>query len=183
MKYSFVKNGAALKMHDTLEQALLQARQWKAHHLSARVTVEEYHDHDFEKGYVRTYNDVVVEIPMLVPSLTPRHDFDYPPYGSHVVSLRARLVTDLARALALANLVYDIEHDGPQRGPVDLVAIEESELYEGACSELGYDLGALELTDAATDEQKAEYESFRRQMYAAYPEFVRDYVVSLEIKS
>jgi len=82
MKYVFTMGGAAIKMHDTLEQALLQARQWKASNLDRRITVEEYLDHDFEKGYVRTYNDVAVEMPMLIPSLTPRHDFDVAPYGA-----------------------------------------------------------------------------------------------------
>jgi hypothetical protein len=87
MRYLFVMNGAGIKMHDTLDQALQQARQWKASDLSRRVTVEEFHDHDFDKGYVRTYNDVAVESPMLVPALTPRHDFDVAPYGAFEVRI------------------------------------------------------------------------------------------------
>jgi hypothetical protein len=87
--------------------------------------------------------------------------------GANRGQLRARLVTDLAKSLAEANLLYDIDHDGPQHGSVDLVAIEESDLYTAACKELGYDLGALELT-AKEDPQRAEYDKFRRTMYASY---------------
>ncbi len=76
--YVFVLNGAALKTHDTQDGAMRQARQWKAKRLDSVVTVEEiYHDGDM---YVRTRRDVTIEIPMLVPSLTPRHDFDSAPY-------------------------------------------------------------------------------------------------------
>jgi hypothetical protein len=75
-------NGAGIKMHDSQESALRQARQWKAHNLDSRVMVEEYHDHDMVKGYVRTYSDIEVTVPMLVPQLTPRFDWDVAPYGA-----------------------------------------------------------------------------------------------------
>lgn len=75
MRYLFCLNGAAIKMHDSEKEAMRQARQWKASNLSRRVTVEEYFDHS-SQGYIPTYRIVQIEIPMLVPSLTPQNDWD-----------------------------------------------------------------------------------------------------------
>ena len=82
MRYLFVMNGAGIKMHESEEGALRQARQWKAHDLTRRVTVEEFENHAFPMGYLTTGRVIHVEIPILVPSLTPRHDFDTAPYGA-----------------------------------------------------------------------------------------------------
>jgi len=81
MFYLFSMNGAAIKMHNSQEDCLRQARLWKSHHLDKKVSVEE-HIYISEKGYVRTFNDISVETPMLVPELTPRYDWDSPPYGA-----------------------------------------------------------------------------------------------------
>lgn len=75
--YCFTMNGAGIKTHDTERAALRQARQWKATHLDRKCMVEEM-TYSWDTGYVRTYRDIVVELPMLVPELTPRADWDDP---------------------------------------------------------------------------------------------------------
>lgn len=75
LQYLLVRNGAGIKMHPTQETALGQARQWKNSHPSATVVVEE-HRYRSGDGFVRTGVDVTIELPMLVPELTRRHDFD-----------------------------------------------------------------------------------------------------------
>ena len=74
--YTFCKNGAWIKAHDTFQAALSQARQWKASDPVARVTVETY---DRDQSYPRALAIVPVEIPNLVPELTKLHDFDWLP--------------------------------------------------------------------------------------------------------
>lgn len=69
--FLFSMNGAGIKGHDTHDKALRQARQWKASHLNRCIAVEE-----LEYGTQRPVNITHVEIPMLVPALTPRHDFE-----------------------------------------------------------------------------------------------------------
>lgn len=79
MQYLFSLNGAGIKTHDDLDTALRQARQWKNIYPSMTVRVEEV-QWSHSLGYVKTGSDIMVEFPMLVPGLTPRHDFDDPPY-------------------------------------------------------------------------------------------------------
>jgi len=75
LQYLFSLNGAGIKMHPTQETALCQARKWKNSHPTATVVVEEHH-YRSGAGFIRTGSDVTVELPMLVPELTRRHDFD-----------------------------------------------------------------------------------------------------------
>jgi hypothetical protein len=75
--FLFSMNGAGIKGHNTFDPALRQARQWKASHIGERVAVEE-----LTRDGNRLVSMTRVEIPMLIPALTPRHDFED---GSKVV--------------------------------------------------------------------------------------------------
>lgn len=69
--YCFTKNGAALNCHNTFEAAMRQARQWKASHPFGRIAVEE-----LERGTNKLVSIQHIEFPMLVPEMTPRHDWE-----------------------------------------------------------------------------------------------------------
>ena len=75
--YAFFMNGAAIKCHNTFEAALAQARQWKATDFARRVEVVTL-DRDLD-CYQSGAERVEVAVPMLVPELTKKHDFDWLP--------------------------------------------------------------------------------------------------------
>jgi hypothetical protein len=80
--YCFVMNGAAINCHtratdeEAKESALRQARQWKQSHPFKTIKIEEHVWDSKKRSYVRSYNDIDVELPMCAPHLTPRWDWD-----------------------------------------------------------------------------------------------------------